>query len=268
MHQLFCTIPLTQLCFSGFGSGVYLPPPITLRSGAPCGPDTLTSLVIADDYTLAPGLVGTTMGALKHSPIKTLTVHMLSLNTSHWTTLLGELNMPFLEDVELEGDIPRSALIRFLSKHEGLKNIRIRENAPSDRAQPTRLRCATFLPNLLTLHAPLTVCSNIVGRASNPSRLYDLEVEVNRFHPNDPSFLHLLQSLQHFQKLDHLGLRLGPSSSVTQAGQDDHEWEEHPARELQQVRSLSFFRNQGQLSAGDIVRPHYPFHFIFLISPK
>ena len=134
------------------------------------------------------------MGALKHSPIKTLTVHMLSLNTSHWMTLLGELNMPVLEDVELEGDIPQPALIRFLIKHEGLKNIRIRENIPSDRAQPTRLQCATFLPNLLTLHAPLMVCCNIVERASNPSRLYDLEVEVNRFHPNDPSFLHLLRA--------------------------------------------------------------------------
>ena len=77
------------------------------------------------------------MGALKHSPIKALTLHMLSLNTSHWATLLGELNMSFLEDVELEGDIPRSALIRFLSKHEGLKNICIRESALSDSAQPT-----------------------------------------------------------------------------------------------------------------------------------
>lgn len=268
MHRLFCTIPLTQLCFSGFGSGVYLPPPIALRSGAPCGPDTLTSLVIADDYTFAPGLVGTTMGALKHSPIKTLTVHMLSLNTSHWTTLLGELNMPFLEDVELEGDIPRPALIRFLIKHEGLKNIRIRENTPSDRAQPARLRCATFLPNLLTLHAPLIVCCDIVERASNPSRLYDLQVEVNRFHLNDPSFLRLLESLHRFQKLDHLGLRLVPSlSSVTQVGQDDHEWEEHPARELRQVHSLSFFRNRGRLSPGDVVRPQYPFS-LYLISPK
>jgi hypothetical protein len=177
---------------------------------------------------------------------------MVSLKPTQWSTLLGGLNMAFLENIELEGDIPQPPLIRFLIKHTGLKSVRIGCNAPSDRTQPSRSRCQPFLPNLLTLKAPLAVCRDIAERVGNSSSLYHLEVEMKQLNPHDPAFRRLLEMLTHFQKLDHLGLRLRPSTTP-QAPLNDYDWEGYPVFELRQIRSLSFFWGQGRLSPGDIV---------------
>ncbi|KAH9008219.1 hypothetical protein EDB85DRAFT_1904533 [Lactarius pseudohatsudake] len=141
--------------------------------------------------------------------------------------------MTLLEDIEVEGDIPRPALIRFLIKHRGLRVIRIRGNVPSDRTQPSRPPSQHFLPNLRTLHAPLTVCCDIIRRVSDPSNLYELQAE-------------LVETLRHFRKLGNLGLRLVPSSTVPQASPGDYNWDGHPICELRQVHRLSFHRNRGQ----------------------
>jgi len=72
--------------------------------------------------------------------------------------------MVCLEDLELEGDILQPSLLRFLSKHRGLKNVRIRCDAPSDHTQLSQSSCQPFLPSLLALYAPLTVCCGIAER--------------------------------------------------------------------------------------------------------
>jgi len=195
------------------------------------------------------------MGILKRSPIETLVIYMVSLKPPQWSTLLGELNMAFLENVELEGDIPQPPLIHFLIKHTGLKSVHIRCNAPSDHTQPSRSRCQPFLPNLLTLKAPLAVCCDIAEQVGNLSSLYHLEVELKQLNPHDPTFRRLLEMLWHFQKLDHLGLRLRPSTTL-QAPLNGYDWEGFPVRELRQIRSLSFFWGQSRLSSGDIVGCH------------
>jgi len=263
MRRLFNVLPLTRLTFSGYDSADCLPPSITLRSGTSCSSHTLTSLVISSDYAFAPGLVQTTMGILRHSPIKDLMIYMVSLNPPQWSTLLGELNMAFLEDVDLEGDIPRPALIRFLIKNKGLRNVIIRGNVRSDRLQPSRSRSQPILPNLLTLRAPLEVCCAIIEQVSHASRLYELQIEVSRLHPHhEPSFLRLVEKLQHFRKLDHLGFHLPPSSPSaipqTVTNPNDYDWNGHPAHVLKQVRTLSFSQRRGQLSHGDIVCRHLP----------
>ncbi|KAI9428595.1 hypothetical protein BJY52DRAFT_1232728, partial [Lactarius psammicola] len=56
LQGLYCVLPLTQLCISGYGSAAYLPPSITLWSGTSCGSHTLTSLYISSDLPFAPGL--------------------------------------------------------------------------------------------------------------------------------------------------------------------------------------------------------------------
>src|SRR6266571_7533214 len=204
------------------------------------------------------------MGILKQSPIKRLSIYMVSLNCSQWSTLLGQLNMTLLEDIEVEGDIPRPALIRFLIKHRGLRVIRVKSNVLSDRTQPSRPQSRHFLPNLCTLHAPLVICCDIIRRASNPSNLYELYAEVSQLHPHDPLFLQLVKTLRDFRKLDHLGLRLVPSShTIPQAIPGDYNWDGHPPCELRQVHRLSFHRSQGLLSLGDIVCLHL-LSFVFL----
>jgi hypothetical protein len=256
MQRLFYDLPLTELCFSGFSSVDYLPTSTALRSSPPSGSRTLTSLLISSNYAFTPGLKDTTMGILRHSPIETLMVYMESWTASQWSTFLGGLNMACLEDIELEGDIPQPALIRFLCKHRGLKSVRIRGNAaPSDHLQPSR-SWQPFLPKLLTLCVPLAVCCGILERISDSSSLYQLEVEMSRLHPHDPAFRRLLEILQHFQKLDHLKLRLVWSSPS--ATPEPNDWDGHPlaAHELKQIRILSFFRSQGQFLPGDIVGPH------------
>lgn len=258
LQGVLCVLPLTRLCISAHGAAAYLPPSLTLRSGMSCGSHTLTSLVISSDHVFAPSLVRTTMGILNQSPIKRLAIYRVSLNPSQWSTFLGQLDVVLLEDIEVEGDIPRPALIRFLIKHSRLRNIRIGGNMPSGRTQPGRSHNQHFLPNLRTLHAPLAICFDIIKRASEPSSLYELHVGVSRLHPNDPLFRRLVETLGHFRKLDHLGLRLLPISlsAVPQASSGDHNWDGHPACELRQVRALSFFRSQGLFSLGEIVCPH------------
>src|SRR6266851_9780637 len=240
IQRLFYTLPLTRLCFSGYVSVDYLPPSVALRSGPSCSSQTLTSLVISSDYTFVPGLVQTTMGILKHSPIETLAIYMVSLKPPQWSTLLGELNMAFLKNIKLKGDIPQPPLIRFLIKHTGLKSVHIVCNAPSDHTQPSRSQCQPFLPNLLTLKAPLAVCRDIAERVGNLSSLHHLEVEIKPLNPHDPTFCHLLEMLWHFQKVDHLGLQLRPST-MPQAPLNGYDWEGYPVRELRQISSLSFF---------------------------
>ncbi|KAI9439158.1 hypothetical protein H4582DRAFT_2075813 [Lactarius indigo] len=253
LQDLYCVLPLTLLCISGHSSAAYLPSSITLRSGTSIGSHTLTSLFISSDLAFAPGLVRTTMGILNQSPIRRLAIYMVSLNRSQWSTLLGQLNMTLLEDIEVEGDIPRAALIRFLIKHRGLRVIRIRGNVPSDHIQPSRPLSLHFLPNLRTLHAPLTICCDIIRRASDPSNLYELHAEVSWLHLHDPLFLQLVETLRHFRKLDHFGLRLVPSSpTIPQASLGDYNWDGHPACELRQVRRLSFHWDRDLLSPGDI----------------
>ncbi|KAH9013099.1 hypothetical protein EDB85DRAFT_1899918 [Lactarius pseudohatsudake] len=246
MQGLFCVLPLTRLCISGYGSAALLPSSITLRSGMSCGSYTLTSLHISSDLAFAPGLVRTTMGILMQSPIRNLAIYMVSLNPSQWSTLLGQLNMTLLEDIEVEGDIPRPALIRFLMKHRGLKIVRIGGKAPSDRTtQPSRSQNRCFLPNLRTLHAPLAICSDIIRRASDPSSLYELHAEVDQLRPHDHLFLHLVEALRRFQKLDHLGLRFVPSSSsaIPQASPEVDSWDGHPARELRQDMVCAYIQS-------------------------
>jgi hypothetical protein len=256
IQELSCDLPLTRLHISGFGSASYIPPSIPLRSGSTCGSRTLTSLVISSDHAFAPGLVRTTLGILNHSPLKRLAIFMVSLTPSQWSTLFGRLNMSLLEDIEVEGDIPRPALLRFLIKHKSLKKVRIAGSASSSRTQPSRSQNQHFLPNLCTLHAPLALCCDIIRRASDPSRFRELHVELSRLHPHDPLFRDLLKALRHFRKLDYLGLRLVPSvpPAIPQANPGDH-WDGHPASELTQVRTLSF-RSQGLLSLGEMVCPH------------
>ena len=258
MQRLFYALPLTRLCFSGHISADYLPPSTALRSERSCASHSLTSFTISSDYAFAPGLVQTTLSILRCSPIRSLAIYWVSLKPSQWSRLLGELNMVFLEDIELEGDIPRPALIRFLTKNKALKRIRIRCNSLSDRTQPSRSHYQPFLPNLLTLDAPLAVCCDVVERITNSSSLYRLEVGLNRIHPQQSCFRHLLETLRRFQKLDHLGLRFVQSSpsATSQASLNDHDWEGCPTRELRQIRTLSFFRGQNRLLPGDIVCSH------------
>lgn len=257
IQRLFCILPLTQLLISGYGSADYLPSSIILRSGASPGSRTLTSFIIFSDHAFDPGFARATMGILRHSPIRSLTICMVSLSASQWSTLLGELEMALLEDIEIEGDIPRPALIRFLVKHKGLRNIHIQGNVPSDRAQPSRSRGQHFLPNLLTLRAPLAICCDVIERTSDASSLYKLEVETSQLHPHDPLFLRLAEVLWSFQKLDHFGLRLEPSSPpVMPQDLGGCDWDEHPVCKLRKVRTLSFSQNKGRLSPRDIVCPH------------
>ena len=255
IQDILCLLPLTRLYISGFDSASHLPPSIPLRGGISSGSRTLTSLVISSDLAFAPGFVRTTLGILKQSPIKSLAIYMVSLSPSQWSTLLGRLNMPLLEDIEVEGDISWPALLRFLIKHRGLRIVRIRGTVPLDRTQPSRSQSQHFLPNLRTLHAPLAVCWDIIRRASSPSGLWELHVELSRLHFHDPLFLQLLEALRRFQKLDHLGLQLMPSSlsAIPQASPGN--WDGYPACELRQVCTLSF-RSQGLLSPGDIVCPY------------
>jgi len=257
MQRLFYSLPLTRLSLSGYGSACHLPPSISLQSGLSHGSHTLTSFIISSDYGFSPGLMPATIGILRRSHIKDLTIYMVSLNPSQWSTLLEGLHMVFLEDIELEGDIPQPALIRFLFKHKGLKNIRIRCDSPSEHTQSRQLQRRPFLPNLLSLHAPLAVCCDIARRLSDSSKLYELKVEMNQLCPFDPSFCHLLEILQHFHKLDYLGLRFVPGfpSTMPQAHLGNHNWDKYPARNLRQIRTLSFFQSQGQLSTGDNVCP-------------
>ena len=140
MNRLFYSLPLTRLSFSGYMSACHLPSSISLRSGPSCSFHTLTSFTISSDYGFAPGLVKTTMGILRHSQIQSLTIYLVSLKPSQWSTLLGGLNMGSLEDIELEGEIPRPALFRFLFKHKGLKNTRIRCNALSKSEHTQSIR--------------------------------------------------------------------------------------------------------------------------------
>lgn len=251
MHQLFNTLPLTRLHFAGFGSVDCLPSSIALRSGA-CSSHTINLLDISSDYAFAPGIAETTMGILKHSPIESLFLCIVSLKPSHWTALLGELNMTSLEKLVLEGDIPGPALIRFLTKHKGLKSIRIQCNVPLDRIRPSR---QPFLPNLLTLCAPLGICCDIGERLGNSTSLYNLEVEMSQFQPHDPTFLRLLQIVSHFQNLDHLGLRILPTlpSASPHTNLSHYDSDGYPTRELRQIRTLSWFLNQACLSHRDMV---------------
>ena len=267
MQDLFCVLPLARLHISGFGWASHLPPSIPLRSGMTYGSRTLSSLVLSSDHAFTPGLVRTTLGILKQSPIKSLAILMVSLKPSHWSTLLGQLNMSLLEDIELEGDIPRSALLRFLIKHRGIKIVRIAGSASSPCAQPSRSQNQHFLPNLRSLHAPSAICCAILRRASDPSRLRDLHVELSRLHPHDPSFRDLLKALRHFQKLTNLGLQLVPSSlsAVPQLEAGPGKWDGHPVSELTQIRTLSF-SSLGLLSLEDIVCLYLLLVFLALLT--
>ena len=258
IERLLRVLPLKELCISGFCSEDYLPPPIILRGGWSFGSCTLTSLTISSDHAFTPLLVRTTMGILKHSPIKDLVINMVSLNPSQWSTLLGELKMKLLEDVEFGGDIPRPSLIRFLTMHRGLKRICIRGDVASGRAVPTRSSHQHFFPSLRTLRAPLAVCFDVVKRIGDASILFEVDVEVSRLQPYDPLLLRLMESLWRFPKLDNFGFRIRPSpqSDMPQESPSDHNWDEHPACRLKQVRTLAFVQAQGRLSPGDIVCPH------------
>jgi hypothetical protein len=197
------------------------------------------------------------MKILHHSPIASLSISVKSLKARHWSTLLGELDMAFLEDILLDGDIPQPPLIRFLTKHKGLKNICIRCDVPSTLSRPARAQYLPFLPDLWSFSAPLAICYNIAERIGNSSNLYSLEVGMSGFEPHDPDFRRLLQILAsgHFQKFRCLELELWPSSSITSpASLKEHDWHEYPARDLKQIRKLGF-SHRGQLS-GDIVCFH------------
>ena len=267
LQRILHALPITELFISGYSSVDYLPPSIALRRGSRFPPPVLTSLDITSDLAFTPGLVRITMGILKHSPIKTLAIFMVSLRPPQWSTLLGELNMMSLEDVELEGDIPQSSFMRFLAKHERLKTICIKCDVPSDCIQPSRSRrqCQPFLPHLRSLDAPLAICCDIAERLGNSPRLDELKVEMGKHHPQDPIFRRLLGTVMHFRKLDHLGVRLLPnfSSAMPQSSLDGHDWDGYPARELNQIRVLKFY-SDGQLSPNDIVRPHYLSSFLQL----
>lgn len=256
-QDLFRVLPLRELSISGFCSEDYLSRPIALRSGLPFGSSTITSFAISSDHAFTPLLVRTTMGILKNSPIKNLEISMVSLDSSQWSTLLGELKMTSLENVNLDGDIPRPAIVRFLTKHSGLKRICIRGNVASGRAPPNRSLHHPF-PNLLTLRAPLAVCCDIVERVSEVSNLFRVEVEVNRLHPFDPLFLRLVEILWRFPKLDGLGfqVRSSPQPVTTQESPNDHSWDRHPACGLKQIRTLGFVHARGRLSPRDIVCSH------------
>ena len=259
MQRLLYALPYTRLCFSGYSSVDCLPPSIALlRNGSSRGSRTLTSLVISSDYAFAPGLAQATMGVLRHSPIETLTIYMVSLNSCQWSTLLGGLHIKSLKNIDFEGDIPHAALIRFLMKHKDLKDICIRGNVRSGRAQPGRLRNQPILSRLQTFQAPLAVCCDVAERLGDSSNLYKLHVEVSQHHPHDPSFLRLVEILGNFRQLDHLGLHLVPNlaSATSQASLDDHDWDEHPVHALRKVHTLTFFQSLGhRLSPEEIVRP-------------
>ncbi|KAH9026543.1 hypothetical protein EDB85DRAFT_1893408 [Lactarius pseudohatsudake] len=181
MQGLFCVLlpPLTRLCISGYGSAALLPSSITLRSGMSCGSYTLTSLHISSDLAFRSWLVRTTMGILMQSPIRNLAIYMVSLNPSQWSTLLGQLNMTLLEDIEVEGDIPR------------------RHSSAFDEAQGPQ--------------------------------------DLDQLRPHDHLFLHLVEALRRFQKLDHLGLRSVPSSSsaIPQASPEVDSWDGQPSPRAQ-----------------------------------
>ena len=91
-----------------------------------------------------------------------LRIYMVLLNLSQWSTLFGELSMTFLEDIEVERDIPWPALTRFLINHKGLKRICIRGNVTSDCALSGWSQRQHFPPSLQILYAPLEICCDIL----------------------------------------------------------------------------------------------------------
>ena len=261
LHRLFCALPLRDLCVSGYCSKGYedqFAPPVALRTGLSFGSPTLTSLSIHSDYAFTAPVVQITMGILKNSPIKSLTIYMVSLNPSQWSTLLGELNMTSLERVALSGDFPRSALIRFLTRHRGLKGIHIYGTVASGRALPSRSQQQHLFPHLRTLLAPLAICCDVVERVGDTSKLFEVDVEIDQLHPFDPLFLRLMEMLWRFPEVDSIGVRVHsrPKSVMSQQSPNDRDWDEHPACRLRQVNRLRFMNALDRLSPGDIVCSH------------
>ncbi|KAH9021938.1 hypothetical protein EDB85DRAFT_1895430 [Lactarius pseudohatsudake] len=184
MQGLFCVLPLTRLCISGYGSAALLPSSITLRSGMSCGSYTLTSLHISSDLSLRSWF------SANHDGDSHAVPYQESGNIHGIVEPFPMLNMTLLEDIEVEGDIPRPALILLFDEAQG----------PQD---------------------------------------------LDQLRPHDHLFLHLVEALRRFQKLDHLGLRFVPSSSsaIPQASPEVDSWDGHPARELRQDMVCAYIQS-------------------------
>ncbi len=245
-----------------------LSPSTTLQSGWFVIFHILISFTIFSNHIFASRLVQFIIGILKYFSIKSLTIYIVLLNLCQWSTLLSVPTIMSQEELEIEENIFWLALLYFLLRHKELKIIYIQGNIKSDYTLTCQSYHQHFLPNLLTLCAPLAICYNIVKRISDRLNIFDLEVDINQLCPINLLQICLMENLWCFQKLKYFGPQFGPSLLfvMPQKSLTNHNWAKYLAYRLKQVWMLSFMQSQGQLLSGNIVYYYYLLLIVLSLS--
>lgn len=183
-------------------------------------------------------LISFTIGILRYSPLKDLSLRSTGLGRTMWSKLLSSLAFPQLANLELDCACPIKTILDFLRRHPTLRKLTLHGSGNVTQKHVSRYS-SIHLPSLSHLAGPPAYVSALAKHLQNTGAVRSLGVTLAAAHATPSLISQVLNTTSHFENLTRLEITFRSSESVTE---ESLQFPEHERR-VSRVTDLEIARD-------------------------
>ncbi|KAG6381507.1 hypothetical protein JVT61DRAFT_90 [Boletus reticuloceps] len=169
-------------------------------------PSRLQAFWADTHLAFAPNIICLTIGVLRSSPLRDLSLLNTGLRPFMWNKLLSLLTLPHLTSLELDCGCPLKTILEFLGRHPSLARLDL---SPCGKTTYSSHRYPSInLPSLNFLAGTPRCISALARHLQNADVVRSLEVILTGAPSASPLISQVLRTTQHFKNLSHLKITL------------------------------------------------------------
>jgi hypothetical protein len=158
-------------------------------------------------FLFSTSFIDFTINTILSSPIKDLSLTETELTSQQWAKLLWRLNVPTLQSLFIDGEVPVVTLSKFLSRHSDLRKLYI---LPCLRSSFRSYRSRLQLPKLEILFGPAAFVDVFLSSFDLPSTLQHLSITSKALKGDNyiATVGRILRSATTCERLSHLSMEI------------------------------------------------------------
>jgi len=196
-----------------------LTPPDRVHIRFPKTPFSLSSNLetfwVDSHLAFSHSLISFTVGVLRYSPLRDLSLRSTGLGHTMWSKLLLSLTFAQLANLELDCACPLKTTLDFLRHHPTLHRLTFHGSGQLTQKHVPR-HSPIYLPSLSHLAGPPAYISALAKHLQDTGAVWSLTVILAVAHTTSPFISQVLSTTRHFENLTHLKITFRSAESITE----------------------------------------------------